>query len=182
MERKLEHPYFPIFNKLKLGLRNFNDLECRGKCTKKTPEFSGSHQACWVGTKNWFELGASQRSKADSWRCRDGNWGGTFSVRWDRSAAKSNFSGSGNCGKNIRLHGASLPQQVWWAGMVTIKFWSELPNSKENLNKVSFVSLLMTSLRPSVRVRSKSPSLARAVEEVMSKETDETWFKSFLES
>ena len=29
---------------------------------------------------------------------------------------------------------------------------------------------------------SKSPSLARAVEEVMSKETDETWFKSFVKS
>ena len=32
------------------------------------------------------------------------------------------------------------------------------------------------------RVSSKSPWLARAVEEVMSKETDETWFKSFVKS
>ena len=32
------------------------------------------------------------------------------------------------------------------------------------------------------RVSSKSPSLARAVEEVMSKETDETRFKSFFKS
>ena len=64
------------------------------------------------------------------------------------------------------------------AGMVTIRFESELASFQENLNQVSSVSLLMTAstalANEGRRVSSISPSLARAFEEVMSKETDET--------
>ena len=37
-------------------------------------------------------------------------------------------------------------EELFSTGMATIKFLSELPSLKENLNQVSSVSLLMTSL------------------------------------
>ena len=64
------------------------------------------------------------------------------------------------------------------AGMVTITFQSELPSWKENLNQVSSVSLLVTSstafANKGLFELTRHPSMTRAVEEVMSKETDET--------
>ena len=57
--------------------------------------------------------------------------------------------------------------------MVTIRFQSELPTSKNDLNQVSYVSLLRTSLmvlaNEGLFELTKSPSLARAVEEVVSR-------------
>ena len=42
--------------------------------------------------------------------------------------------------------------------------------------------MTMTQPNEGRRVSSKSPAFARSVEEVMSKETDKTWFKSFIKS
>ena len=65
-------------------------------------------------------------------------------------------------------------------GMVTIKFQSESPSFKENLNQVSSVSLLMTSspalANEGLFELTRRPSLTRAVSLSFAETTEEPGF------
>ena len=63
-----------------------------------------------------------------------------------------------------------------------ILLWQTAITSIKHHRVVSANDNEMARVNEGRRVSSKSPSLARAVEEVMSKETDETRFKSFFKS
>ena len=71
-------------------------------------------------------------------------------------------------------------EQACAAGMVTIKFESELASFQENLNQVSSVSLLMTSspalANEGLFELTRRPSLTRAVSLSFAETTEEPGF------
>ena len=76
-------------------------------------------------------------------------------------------------------------QVLKWFAKFSVNFWSSLVHFLDHLTTTRFLGSLREWQRNSLfnggrRVSSKSPLLARAVEAVMSKETDYTWFKSFF--